>query len=61
MICIFLFFYIVYIFLNYIFRVLFVVMIKFYIVFICMGYEGVDGVKILLMVRLWVNVFFFIC
>lgn len=52
MICIFLFLYIVYIFLNYIFRVLFVVMIKFYIVFICMGYEGVDGVKILLMVRL---------
>lgn len=38
--------------LNYIFRALSAVMTKSYIVSICMGHEGVDGVKTLSMVRL---------
>lgn len=46
------YFYIAHTSLNYFFRALSAVMTKSYIVSICMGHEGVDGVKTLSMVRL---------
>lgn len=45
------FFYIAHTSLNYIFTALSAVMTKSYIVSICMGHEGVDGVKTLSIVR----------